>query len=106
LNVGALGFSGVEANPEGPIQQNSYSARAGVKGGAVAFTGAAGVSLNRVGVYGQVEDSPPVPTGLQISHRTGLEADRFNPGETSFAHGPELGRLSSCSVRICGSSGE
>jgi hypothetical protein len=63
-------------------------------------------SANRVGVYGQVEDSPPVPTGLRISHRTGLEADRFNPGETSFAHGLELGRLSSCSVRICGSSGE
>ena len=24
LNVGVLGFSGVAADPEGPIQQNSY----------------------------------------------------------------------------------
>jgi hypothetical protein len=62
-NVGVLGFSGIEADPEGPIQQNSYSQRAGVEGGSVAFTGTAGVSLNGVGVYGQVEDSPPVPAG-------------------------------------------
>ena len=65
LNVGVLGFSGVAADPEGPIQQNSYSGRAGVEGGSVAFTGTAGVSLNRVGVYGQVEDSPPVPAGFR-----------------------------------------
>jgi len=58
-NVGVLGFSGVAADPEGPIQQNGYSQRAGVEGGSVDFTGTAGVSLNRVGVYGQVEDSPP-----------------------------------------------
>jgi hypothetical protein len=64
-NVGVLGFSGIEADPEGPIQQNSYSQRAGVEGGSVAFTGTAGVSLNGVGVYGQVEDSPPVPAGFR-----------------------------------------
>jgi hypothetical protein len=65
FNIGVLGFSGFQANPEGPIQQNSYSLRAGVEGGSVDFTGAAGVSLNRVGVYGQVEDSPAVPDGLR-----------------------------------------
>jgi hypothetical protein len=65
FNVGVLGFSGFQANPEGPIQQNSYSLRAGVEGGSVEFTGTAGVSLNRVGVYGQLEDSPPVPAGLR-----------------------------------------
>jgi hypothetical protein len=65
LNVGVLGFSGIAADPEGPIQQNSYSQRAGVEGGSVAFTGTAGVSLNGVGVYGQVEDSPPVPAGFR-----------------------------------------
>src|SRR5262245_58939334 len=45
-NVGVLGFSGVAADPEGPIQQNSYSQRAGVEGRSVDFTGTAGVSLN------------------------------------------------------------
>jgi hypothetical protein len=45
LNVGVLGFSGVEPDPEGPIQQNSYSGRAGFEGGSVAFTGTSGVSL-------------------------------------------------------------
>jgi hypothetical protein len=63
--VGVLGFSGVAADPEGPIQQNSYSQRAGVEGGSVDFTGTAGVSLNHVGVYGQVEDQPPVPAGFR-----------------------------------------
>src|SRR5947209_17304081 len=58
-NVGVLEFSEVAADPEGPIQQNSYSQRAGVEGGSVDFTGTAGVSLNHVGVYGQVEDQPP-----------------------------------------------
>src|SRR5215212_5859425 len=62
LSTGVLGFSGGR-DPEGPIQQNSYSLRAGVEGGSVEFTGVAGASLAGVGVYGQVEDSPPVPTG-------------------------------------------
>jgi len=65
LNVGVLGFPGVAADPEGPIQQNGYSQRAGVEGGSVDFTGTAGVSLNRVGVYGQVEDQPQVPRELR-----------------------------------------
>src|SRR2546429_4021894 len=64
-NVGVLGFSGVAAAPEGPIQQNGYSQRAGVEGGWVDFPGTAGVSLNHVGVYGQVEDQPPVPAGFR-----------------------------------------
>src|SRR5215211_531680 len=62
LSTGVLGFSGGR-DPEGPIQQNSYSLRARVAGGSVEFTGVAGASLAGVGVYGQVEDSPPVPTG-------------------------------------------
>jgi hypothetical protein len=82
LNVGVLGFSGVAADPEGPIQQNSYSQRAGVEGGSVAFTGTAGVSLNRVGVYGQVEDSPPVPDGLRAGV---LGAASTQPGVIGFA---------------------
>ena len=63
--TGVLGFSGDEAGPEGPIQQNSYSLHAGVEGGSVEFTGVAGVSLAGPGVYGQVEDLPPVPAGLR-----------------------------------------
>jgi hypothetical protein len=82
LNVGVLGFSGVEADPEGPIQQNGYSQRAGVEGGSVAFTGAAGVSLNRVGVYGQVEDSPQVPAGLRAGV---LGVASTQPGVIGFA---------------------
>jgi len=82
LNVGVLGFSGVAADPEGPIQQNSYSGRAGVEGGSVEFTGAAGVSLNRVGVYGQVEDSPPVPAGFRAGV---LGAASTQPGVIGFS---------------------
>ncbi len=82
LNVGVLGFSGVEADPEGPIQQNGYSQRAGVEGGSVAFTGAAGVSLNRVGVYGQVEDLPQVPAGLRAGV---LGVASTQPGVIGFA---------------------
>jgi hypothetical protein len=81
-NVGVLGFSGIEADPEGPIQQNGYSQRAGVEGGSVGFTGTAGVSLNRVGVYGQVEDSPPVPTGLRAGV---LGVASTQPGIIGFA---------------------
>src|SRR5215208_5265147 len=62
VSTGVLGFSGGR-DPEGPIQQNSYSLHVGVEGGSVEFTGVAGASLAGVGVYGQVEDSPPVPTG-------------------------------------------
>ena len=82
LNVGVLGFSGVAADPEGPIQQNSYSGRAGVEGGSVDFTGTAGVSLNHVGVYGQVEDSPPVPAGFRAGV---LGAASTQPGVIGFS---------------------
>src|SRR5215208_173791 len=51
IMTGVLGFSGGR-DPEGPIQQNSYSQRAGVEGGSAEFTGVAGVSLAGVGVYG------------------------------------------------------
>jgi hypothetical protein len=81
-NVGVLGFSGVAADPEGPIQQNSYSQRAGVEGGSVDFTGTAGVSLNHVGVYGQVEDSPPVPAGFRAGV---LGAASTQPGVIGFS---------------------
>jgi hypothetical protein len=81
-NVGVLGFSGVAADPEGPIQQNSYSQRAGVEGGSVDFTGTAGVSLNHVGVYGQVEDSPPVPAGFRAGV---LGAASTQPGIIGFS---------------------
>src|SRR5437763_13926481 len=76
-NVGVLGFSGVAADPEGPIQQNGYSQRAGVEGGPVDFTGTAGVSLNHVGVYGQAEDSPPRPTTFRAGD---LGAPSTQPG--------------------------
>src|SRR5262249_62360896 len=79
--TGVLGFSG-EAHPEGPIQQNSYSFHAGVEGGSVQFTGVAGVSLNRVGVYGQVEDAPQVPTGLLAGV---LGAATTQPGVIGFS---------------------
>ena len=81
-NVGVLGFSGIAADPEGPIQQNGYSQRAGVEGGSVDFTGTAGVSLNRVGVYGQVEDSPPVPTTFRAGV---LGAASTQPGVIGFS---------------------
>ncbi len=81
-NVGVLGFSGVAADPEGPIQQNGYSQRAGVEGGSVDFTGTAGVSLNHVGVYGQVEDSPPVPTTFRAGV---LGAASTQPGVIGFS---------------------
>jgi hypothetical protein len=58
---GVLGFAG----RDGPNQQNIYSRRAGVMGASDAFTGVAGASLNRPGVYGQVEDSPVVPLDLR-----------------------------------------
>jgi hypothetical protein len=96
-NVGVLGFSGVAADPEGPIQQNGYSQRAGVEGGSVDFTGTAGVSLNRVGVYGQVEDSPPVPTGF----RAGVAAST-QPGVIGFSRdgdGIEGASFTSTAVR-------
>src|SRR5262249_12403256 len=79
LNVGVLGFPGVAADPEGPIQQNGYSQRAGVEGGSVDFTGTAGVSLNRVGVYGPVEDQPQVPRELPPAV---LAAPRTPPATT------------------------
>src|SRR5262245_5597905 len=81
-NVGVLGLSGVAADPEGPIQQNSYSQRAGVEGGSVDFTGTAGVSLNHVGVYGQVEDQPPVPAGFRAGV---LGAASTQPGIIGFS---------------------
>jgi hypothetical protein len=99
LNVGVLGFSGVAADPEGPIQQNSYSGRAGVEGGSVDFTGTAGVSLNRVGVYGQVEDSPPVPTGFRAGV---LGAASTQPGVIGFSRdgdGIEGASFTSTAVR-------
>src|SRR6266481_434659 len=43
-NVGVLGFSGVAADPEGPIQQNSYSQRPGVESISGALTGVSGIS--------------------------------------------------------------
>jgi hypothetical protein len=99
LNVGVLGFSGVAADPEGPIQQNDYSQRAGVEGGSVDFTGTAGVSLNRVGVYGQVEDSPPVPTGFRAGV---LGAASTQPGVIGFSRdgdGIEGASFTSTAVR-------
>jgi hypothetical protein len=98
-NVGVLGFSGVAADPEGPIQQNSYSQRAGVEGGSVDFTGTAGVSLNHVGVYGQVEDSPPVPAGF---HAGILGAASTQPGVIGFSRngdGIQGASFSSTAVR-------
>src|SRR3984893_8694828 len=98
-NVGVVGFSGVAADPEGPIQQNSYSQRAGVEGGSVDFTGTAGVSLNRVGVYGQVEDSPPVPTGFRAGV---LGAASTQPGVIGFSRdgdGIEGASFTSTAVR-------
>src|SRR5262245_59845195 len=82
LNVGVLGFPGVAADPEGPIQQNGYSQRAGVEGGSVDFTGTAGVSLNRVGVYGQVEDQPQVPRELRAGV---LGVTSTQPGVIGFS---------------------
>jgi hypothetical protein len=99
LNVGVLGFSGVAADPEGPIQQNGYSQRAGVEGGSVDFTGTAGVSINRVGVYGQVEDSPPVPTGFRAGV---LGAASTQPGVIGFSRdgdGIEGASFTSTAVR-------
>lgn len=98
-NVGVLGFSGVAADPEGPIQQNSYSQRAGVEGGSVDFTGTAGVSLNHVGVYGQVEDQPPVPAGFRAGV---LGAASTQPGIIGFSRdgdGIEGASFSSTAVR-------
>ena len=98
-NVGVLGFSGIAADPEGPIQQNSYSQRAGVEGGSVAFTGTAGVSLNSVGVYGQVEDSPPVPAGFRAGV---LGAASTQPGVIGFSRdgdGIEGASFTSTAVR-------
>jgi hypothetical protein len=43
---------------------NSYTDSVGVHGTARDFGGVAGTSLNRVGVYGQVEDGQPLPAGL------------------------------------------
>src|SRR5262249_61773929 len=60
-NVGVLEFSGVAADPEGPIQQNSYSQRAGVEGGSVDFTGTAGGSPYHPGGPGPAEAPPPGP---------------------------------------------
>ena len=81
IMTGVLGFSGGR-DPEGPIQQNSYSQRAGVEGGSAEFTGVAGVSLAGVGVYGQVEDMPPVPGGW----RSGVfGAAATQPGVTGFS---------------------
>src|SRR5215831_8359238 len=59
--AGLLGFSG----SDGPNQQNSYSLFAGVEGVSNEHTGVAGASLQQPGIYGQVEDSPPVPQGLR-----------------------------------------
>src|SRR5215831_3707914 len=98
-NVGVLGFSGVAADPEGPIQQNSYSQRAGVEGGSVDFTGTAGVSLNHVDVYGQVEDQPPVPAGFRAGV---LGAASTQPGIIGFSRdgdGIEGASFSSTAVR-------
>jgi hypothetical protein len=79
--TGVLGFSGGR-DPEGPIQQNSYSQRAGVEGGSADFTGVAGVSLAGVGVYGQVQDEPPVPGGW----RSGVLGTAITqPGVTGFS---------------------
>ncbi len=80
--TGILGFSGDEAGPEGPIQQNSYSLHAGVEGGSVEFTGVAGVSLAGPGVYGQVEDAPPVPAGFRAGV---LGAASTQPGVIGFS---------------------
>src|SRR5262245_64824070 len=44
--------------------------------------GTAGVSLNRVGVYGQVEDSPPVPAGFRAGV---LGAASTQPGIIGFS---------------------
>src|SRR5262245_56805428 len=120
--TGVLGFSG-EAHPEGPIQQNSYSFDAGVEGGSVQFTGVAGVSLNRVGVHGQVEDAPQIPTGLLAGvlgaattqlgvfgfsrEGDGIEAASF----TGTAHraasffGPGINSLSGALTGVTGISG-
>ena len=97
--MGVLGFSGITADPEGPIQQNGYSQRAGVEGGSVDFTGTAGVSLNHVGVYGQVEDQPPVPAGFRAGV---LGAASTQPGIIGFSRdgdGIEGASFTSTAVR-------
>src|SRR5215207_3489878 len=81
LSTGVLGFSS-DRDPKGPIQQNSYSLRAGVEGGSAEFTGVAGASLVGVGVYGQVEDEPPVPTGWRAGV---LGAATTQPGVIGFS---------------------
>jgi hypothetical protein len=43
---------------------NNYTDSVGVHGTARDFGGVAGTSLNRVGVYGQVEGGDPLPFGL------------------------------------------
>ena len=76
--AGVLGFAG----KDGPNQQNIYSRRAGVMGASDAFTGVAGASLNRTGVYGQVEDSPLVP----LDFRAGvLGVASTQPGVIGFS---------------------
>ena len=61
---GLLAFAGNFASNQGPNEQNNYSLHAGVEGASKDFTGVVGASFNRPGVYGQVEDHPPVPDGL------------------------------------------
>lgn len=99
--TGILGFSGDEAGPEGPIQQNSYSLHAGVEGGSVEFTGVAGVSLAGPGVYGQVEDAPPVPAGFRAGV---LGAASTQPGVIGFSRdgdGAQGASFTGTAVRAC-----
>src|SRR5262245_47004702 len=103
-NVGVLGFSGVAADPEGPIQQNSYSQRAGVEGGSVDFTGTAGVSLNHVGVYGQVEDQPPVPAGFRAGVLGGRGRSRASSGSRATATASKVRRSRAPPFAPCRSS--
>src|SRR5204862_1243541 len=76
--AGLLAF----ADGFGPNQQNSYSDAAGVEGVSPTRTGVAGASLNMPGVYGQVEDSPPVPAGLRAGV---LGVASTQPGVIGFA---------------------
>ena len=76
--AGLLAFRG----SDGPNQQNSYTRRAGVMGSSDDATGVAGTSLNKPGVYGQVEDSPPVPDLLLAGV---LGAATTQPGVIGFS---------------------
>jgi len=75
LNVGVLGFSGVAADPEGPIQQNSYSGRAGVEGGSVDFTG----TSPRARAEGRAETRKITPARALVAARGSARGEAIAP---------------------------